>query len=113
MEMHGLDLGLDKTDPVSAAPSFLSGSVGHGGCSMVMGGAHLPMLLQLANEFMLTRERKMKLRLNEGRKPAFSEGTAHVSRTPAPDVASENVSTRSVRQQKCSVPQLLFWNNVV
>lgn len=62
LEMHGLDLGLDKTDPVSAAPPFLSGSVGHGGCSMVIGGAHLPALVQLANEFMLTRETKMKLR---------------------------------------------------
>lgn len=62
LEMHGLDLGLDKTDPVSAAPSFLSGSVGHGERSMVIGGAHLPVLVQLANEFMLTRETKMKLR---------------------------------------------------
>ena len=62
LEMHGLDLGLDKTDPISATPSLLSGSVGHGGCSMVTGGTHLPVLVQLANEFMLTRETKMKLR---------------------------------------------------
>lgn len=53
----------------------------------------------------------MKLRLQEGHKPAFSEGTAQVSKT-APDFASENVSTHLVRQQKCSVLQLQVWNDM-
>lgn len=54
------------------------------------GGAHLPASLQLAHDSMLTKERKMKRGLNEGRKAAFSEGTLHVSKTQAPDVALEN-----------------------
>ena len=73
----------------------------------------LLILLHLANEFMLTEERKRKLRLNDGHKTAFSKGTSHVSRTHAPDVVSENVFIHLVRQQKCLVLQCLVLNNVV
>lgn len=78
LEIHSLDLGLDKVDPVSAAPPFLlSVSVGQGEGSIRIGGPQLPVLFWLGNQFILTRERKTKLRLNGGHKPAFSEGATH------------------------------------